>query len=322
MRLEPTTLPYHATLDCKDLLPAALLCTQSPAGDRQLVHRGRFAPLWHALALFAFFSLIAVGCGSSESGSQSTTTATTGSTSRSTDASTIEGEELGRMPTVPEPTGSPPLLSGTSTADTRTYLKIVFDDAQALWQREFAAANRRYVQAQLTLFSQAVKSSGCGAAAATGPFYCTANHGIYLDLRFFQLLTQKFGAGRFAQAYIVGHEFGHHVQTLIGITHRLAVADQEDPAGKNDRSVRFELQADCLAGVWAHSVYRRGELTKDDLAHALRAAEVVGDDFRQRMAGHAVDTTHWTHGSSAQRQQWLKIGFERGEPGSCDAFGS
>jgi predicted metalloprotease len=173
--------------------------------------------------------------------------------------------------------------------------------------------------AQLTLFSQAVQS-GCGAQADVGPFYCPANHGIYLDVRFFQLMAQRFGVGSFGQAYVVGHEFGHHVQNLLGISHRVAAADQQDPAGKNARSVRVELQADCLAGVWAHSVYQRGELTDDDLNQALKTAAVIGDDFQSRMAGQTVDPSLWTHGSSQQRQTWLKRGFEQGDPGACDTF--
>jgi predicted metalloprotease len=126
--------------------------------------------------------------------------------------------------------------------------------------------------------------------------------------------------GDFAQAYVVAHEIGHHVQTLLGITHQKAVADQHDPGHENARSVRFELQADCLAGVWMHSVYRRGELTDADLKEALDAAAVVGDDFQRNAAGHSRPPEQWTHGSSAQRQRWLKTGFQEGRPGSCDTF--
>jgi predicted metalloprotease len=192
------------------------------------------------------------------------------------------------MPKVPEPTGPAPQLASASASDERAYLHEVFNDAQGLWRNEFSAANRSYTPALLTLFAQAVES-GCGAQADVGPFYCPANHGIYLDVRFFQLLAQRFGLGDFAQAYIVGHEFGHHVQNLLGISQRVHAADQQDPASKNARSVRIELQADCLAGVWAHSVYSRGEVTRDDLNHALKTAAVIGDDFQSRMAGHTVD---------------------------------
>jgi predicted metalloprotease len=126
--------------------------------------------------------------------------------------------------------------------------------------------------------------------------------------------------GDFAQAYVVAHELGHHVQTLLGITHQKAAADQADPACANARSVRFELQADCFAGVWMHSVYRRGELTDADLQEALDAAAVVGDDFLRHAAGRRRPPEEWTHGSSEQRRRWLKTGFVEGTPESCDTF--
>jgi predicted metalloprotease len=202
----------------------------------------------------------------------------------------------------------------------RTYLHAVFNDGQSFWHHEFTSAGLQYAPARLTLFAHAVTSSGCGAQEGVGPFYCGANHGMYLDLRFFQAMAQRFGVGGFAQAYVVGHEFGHHIQTLTGILQRRAVADQQDPAGQNDRSVRTELQADCLAGVWAHSVYQRAKITGADIDEALRAAQVIGDDFQQHISGRAVDSGLWTHGSSAQRQRWLKIGFEQGDPAACDTF--
>jgi predicted metalloprotease len=264
-------------------------------------------------------ALIVAACGSS--GSSSTTNSTgTGASTGTTGPGTIEGSELDQLPTAPGPSGSPPSLSGSSTSDMRAYLHAVFNDAQTFWHQEFASAGQAYAPARLTLFSQAVHSTGCGAQENVGPFYCGANHGIYLDLRFFQSLVQRFGISGFAQAYVVGHEVGHHVQNLTGILQRLAVADHQDPAGKNARSVRFELQADCLAGVWAHSVYQRGELTDADINQALRTAQVIGDDFQQRVAGRAVDSGLWTHGSSAQRQRWFKAGFDKGSPGACDTF--
>jgi predicted metalloprotease len=268
-------------------------------------------------AILVCCALIAAGCGSS--GSDTSTTAT-GSSGTATDPGTIEGNELEQMPKAPEPDSTPPKLSGASASDTRTYLTAVFNDAQALWQREFAAATRHYGPARLTIFSQAVHSTGCGAQADVGPFYCGANHGIYLDLRFFRLMAQRFGVSGFAQAYVVGHEFGHHVQNLLSLQRRKAVADAQDPAGKNARSVRYELQADCLAGVWAHSVYQRGQLTDEDIQQALRKAQVIGNDFQQQMAGATVDDSLWTHGSSAQRQHWLKVGIETGDPAACDTF--
>ncbi len=119
---------------------------------------------------------------------------------------------------------------------------------------------------------------------------------------------------------MVAHEVAHHVQVLLGISHRVAVANEQDPAGENARSVRVELQADCLAGIWKHSSYQRGELTAKDFEEALRAAAVVGDDFQQRAATGTITPETWTHGSSAQRQQWLTTGFEQGKPSACDTF--
>jgi uncharacterized protein len=260
--------------------------------------------------LVVCLAFLAGGCGSGSSTSTSASAPTT----------TVEGNKtLEHLPKAPEPSGTPSSLSSASAADERTYLRAVFDDNQALWQREFASANQRYVPARLTLFSRAVHS-GCGEQADVGPFYCPANHGIYLDLRFFQLMAQRFGVTGFAQAYVVGHEFGHHLQTLLGISQSVQAANQQDPAGENGRSVRLELQADCLAGVWAHSVYSRGELTQEDLDQALRKAAVIGDDFQSRMAGQVVDSSLWTHGSSQQRQTWLTTGFQSGDPASCDTF--
>jgi hypothetical protein len=136
------------------------------------------------------------------------------------------------------------------------------------------------------------------------------------------VLSRRVGVriGDFAQAYVVAHEVAHHVQTILGITKQKAVADQQDPDGANARSVLFELQADCFAGVWLHTVYRRGQLTDADLRDALNAAAVVGDDFMRNAAGQSRPREDWTHGSSAQRQHWLTAGFESGRPDACDTF--
>jgi predicted metalloprotease len=201
-------------------------------------------------------------------------------------------------------------------------LTAVFHDVQAMWAQDFAAAGVHYTPAMLTIFRYAVHTA-CGTqGASVGPFYCPADHGVYLDTRFFNALALHAGVtlGDFAQAYVIAHEVGHHVQLLLGITHRVAAADQSDPAAKNARSVRFELQADCFAGIWMHYSYRRGELTDADIADALRAAAVVGDDFQQYRATGTITPHDWTHGTSAQRQHWLTVGFEQGRPPACDTF--
>jgi uncharacterized protein len=261
--------------------------------------------------LLASLVLIAGGCGSSGDDPKP---------ARTTPA--VPADSLNKLPKAAEPSGPPPSFSSASRAAQEQYLTAVFHDAQALWQREFAAGGLDYSDARLVLFSRAVHSTGCGAQADVGPFYCGDNHTIYLDLRFFDMLVTRFGVGGFAPAYINAHEFGHHVQTLLGIAQAVRAADRQDPGGRSARSVALELQADCLAGVWAHSVYTRGQLTDEDLNQALEAARIAGNDFQARMAGRTVDSSLWTHGSSADRQHWLKVGFETGSPGACDTFSS
>jgi predicted metalloprotease len=259
--------------------------------------------------------------GSSASASQTATSTATGTATNTT--STPEGDVSRKLDTLPEgppETGRVPSAPTSGTAATeRTYLETVFNDAQRFWEQEFSTSGAPYAPARLVLFARAVHS-GCGAQADTGPFYCGANRTIYLDLTFFEALAHQAGVGPFGQAYIVGHELGHHVQFLIGVPHRVAALDQQNPSGSNARSVLVELQADCLAGVWAHSSQARGQLTETDHNDALKTAALVGDDFQQRAAGHVVDSALWTHGSSAQRQQWLTTGFKSGRPGSCDTF--
>jgi predicted metalloprotease len=144
---------------------------------------------------------------------------------------------------------------------------------------------------------------------------------VYLDLGFFRELRSRFGApGDFAQAYVIAHEFGHHVQNLLGISDDVRTDQQKDPGGANELSIRLELQADCLAGVWAHSAYEQKLLESGDLEEGLAAAAAVGDDRIQKQAGAAVDPESWTHGSSEQRTTWFRKGFDGGDPGACDTF--
>jgi predicted metalloprotease len=201
----------------------------------------------------------------------------------------------------------------------RAYLTSLFDDSQRVWRREFEAAKMGYQPARLVIF-WSVTQSPCGRHRdGAGPFYCPPRW-VYLDTRFFTELLRIRGVGAAAQAYIVGHEVAHHIQRLVGIADRVNAANKADPAGRNGRSVQIELQADCLAGVWARSAFPRSELTVTDLHEALRAAELIGDDYGTRAAGELVDSTLWTHGSSEQRQRWLATGFISGRPGACDTF--
>jgi predicted metalloprotease len=265
---------------------------------------------------------LAAGCGSSSgSDKKSSDTPTATPTATATAAPTVHSSDLQRLPTAPAPSGNPP---SSQSSSRNAFLRAVFDDAEALWRMEFQGAGLTYRPARFTIFAHQVHTA-CGTQSAqVGPFYCPASFGVYLDPTFFAALSQKVGVrlGDFAQAYVVAHEVAHHVQTLLGITHQKAAADHQDPAGANARSVRFELQADCFAGVWLHSVYRRGELTDADIREALDAAAVVGDDFLKNAAGQTRPPEEWTHGSSAQRQQWLKTGFQDGRPDSCDTFNS
>jgi uncharacterized protein len=201
------------------------------------------------------------------------------------------------------------------------FVGFVVDDVQGFWQRDFAGAGRTYQVTKLVLFSDQTVS-GCGLASSeTGPFYCSIDRKVYLDLGFFQELSDRFEApGDFAQAYVIAHEFGHHVQTLLGTRDRVEEERRSHPSEANELSVRLELQADCYAGVWAHTAYDEQQLESGDMDEALAAAAAVGDDRIQRSAGRAVDPETWTHGSSEQRSKWLRIGFEGGDPGACDTF--
>jgi uncharacterized protein len=277
-----------------------------------------------AVAALAVAALPAGGCGSSQGTTASTATTGTATATTSQPAPKIEGDVVANLPQVPAATEPGRLAGSMDAAQERAFLSAVFHDAEAMWMREFEAAGIQYTPAQLTIFRDEVHTA-CGTqSASVGPFYCPADHGVYLDTRFFDQLGQTVGVrlGAFARAYVVAHEVAHHVQVLLGITGRVRAADQQDPAGKNARSVRIELQADCFAGIWKHATYQRDQLSAEDFADALRAAAVVGDDFQQRRATGTISPEDWTHGSSAQRQQWLTTGFEQGTPAACDTFGS
>jgi uncharacterized protein len=267
-------------------------------------------------------ALIAAGCGSSghtTTTSRAAPSATATSTTSTSSTGAIVGDELKALPKAPAATGTAPSPPPGATTVDRSFLESSFNDAQRFWDQEFRGAGLTYSPARLVLFSSHVHS-GCGFQEDVGPFYCPADRTIYLDLGFFDLLARQVGLGGFAQAYVLGHEFGHHVQHLLGIDRRVAGANQVNPAGQNGLSVRVELQADCLAGVWAHSQYTRGELSVSALEEKLKTAALIGDDFQARALGKPFDPGLFTHGSSAQRQRWLRTGYESGDPNACDTF--
>ena len=203
------------------------------------------------------------------------------------------------------------------------FVSVVLADTEDTWHALFRAGGGTYREPKLVLFSRAVRSA-CGmAGSATGPFYCPADERVYIDLSFYQDMQRRFGApGDFAQAYVIAHEIGHHVQHLLGISDKVHAAQgRASKAEANQLSVRLELQADCFAGVWAHHADRtRGIVEAGDVDEALNAAAAIGDDRLQKQAqGHVVPEA-FTHGSSAQRQRWFKRGLEAGQLASCDTF--
>lgn len=206
------------------------------------------------------------------------------------------------------------------------FVRAVLGDTEDTWRTIFQANSRQYQDPKLVLFDGGVNSA-CGfASSAVGPFYCPGDRQVYLDLSFFRDLEQRYGAaGDFAQAYVIAHEVGHHVQTLLGVSAKVDAARQrgENLEGANGLLVRQELQADCLAGIWAHHAQRRLDwLEPGDLEEALNAANAIGDDRLQQQARGRVVPDSFTHGTSAQRVQWFTTGFESGKVGACDTFSS
>ena len=195
-------------------------------------------------------------------------------------------------------------------------------DINDFWAARFnQAGGTGYRVTTVNVFTGVVQT-GCGNATSdVGPFYCPADQQVYLDVAFFRDLDQRFRApGDFAQAYVVAHEIGHHVQNVTGIFAQVDRAKRADPGQANELSIRTELQADCLAGVWGHSTYERGLLESGDLEEGLAAAAAVGDDRIQSQATGQINPETWTHGSSEQRTKWFRRGFDSGDPASCDTF--
>jgi uncharacterized protein len=202
------------------------------------------------------------------------------------------------------------------------FVSFVLDDAQKTWDRILPQeTGTPYRHAKLVLFRD-VTQSACGTAqAATGPFYCPADEKVYIDLGFYDELKSQFGApGEFAQAYVLAHEIGHHVQNLLGITNKVQALQERNPAASKPLSVRVELQADCLAGVWGNSTAQRDLIEQGDVEAGIRAAGAVGDDRLQRMANGSVSPESFTHGSSAQRTEWFQRGLTGGHISDCNSF--
>jgi predicted metalloprotease len=201
------------------------------------------------------------------------------------------------------------------------FVTFVLNDTQNTWNQILPAQGVPYRHAKLVLFRDSIDSA-CGMAqSATGPFYCPEDEKVYIDLGFYDELKQRFGApGEFAEAYVLAHEIGHHVQKLLGIEAKVRAAQQQNPQAANQLSVGLELQADCLAGVWGHSTQQRNILEAGDVDSGLKAAAAVGDDRLQRMSRGTVNPETFTHGSSAQRMQWFQRGFQDGTIAACNTF--
>ncbi len=205
--------------------------------------------------------------------------------------------------------------------ERKKFVTFVLNDTQRTWTQILPKSGKQYRNAHLVLFRDAI-SSACGnAESSSGPFYCPGDQKVYIDLGFYDELARKFGApGEFAQAYVIAHEIGHHVQNLTGIEAKVRQQQQSHPDRVNQLSVRLELQADCFAGVWGNSAKKEGILDPGDLESGLNAASAIGDDRLQKMARGRVSPDSFTHGSSRQRVEWFRKGFDAGNPSACDTF--
>jgi predicted metalloprotease len=221
---------------------------------------------------------------------------------------------------------APPIESaptGPVQDEIGRFASVVLADTEDTWQRLLPKTGRQYENPRLVLFTGAVHSACGSTSSAVGPFYCPLDHKLYLDLSFFKDMSQRLGApGDFAQAYVIAHEVGHHVQNLLGIAEKVQrLQRQASEAEGNAISVRMELQADCLAGVWGyHANHARGLIEPGDFEEGLAAAAAIGDDRLQNMSRGQVQPESWTHGSSQQRKTWLRKGLDTGDPDVCDTF--
>jgi predicted metalloprotease len=224
----------------------------------------------------------------------------------------------------PAATVGEPGATGPVQDELGQFASSVLGSTEEVWEKLFAAQGARYQAPRLVLFDQAVQSA-CGLnSAAVGPFYCPPDGSVYLDLSFFAELDRRFGApGDFAAAYVIAHEVGHHVQNLLGYSEAVTRAQQEARTREeaNELSVRLELMADCLAGVWAQHAHRdRNLLEPGDIEEGLAAAAAIGDDRMQSLATGSVQPESWTHGSSEMRVEWLRRGLDSGDPDACETF--
>jgi len=235
----------------------------------------------------------------------------------------LGGEEGGGQPQLSTGVQDGAVGSSRQEEELVDFVSFVLDDAQAMWTQNLPRSGVQYREAKLVLFRDAVQSA-CGfASAATGPFYCPPDEKVYVDLGFYDELRRNFGAaGDFAQAYVLTHEIGHHVQKITGIEAEVRRRQQARPRLANELSVLMELQADCLAGLWGYSTARRDILDAGDVEEGLRAAAAIGDDRIQKMTGQYVNPDAFTHGSSEQRVEWFRRGLETGDLDACDTFGA
>ncbi len=230
----------------------------------------------------------------------------------------------GRMSSAPPQSRSAPAGPGAHPQDAGAkFVSVVLADTEDVWTRVFQSAGQTYQPPRLVLFSNRVQTACGRGASAMGPFYCPGDSRVYIDLSFYRTLRDRLGApGDFAQAYVIAHEVGHHVQHLLGVTDKVdALRRRQSEREANATSVRVELQADCLAGVWAyHSQQSKGWLEAGDIDEALNAASQIGDDTLQRRSGGDVVPESFTHGTSDQRQRWFKRGLAQGSIRDCDTF--
>lgn len=241
------------------------------------------------------------------------------------DLFTLLGDGGGSAQTTTASGDAPPPAGTESPAEHREvqFVSFVLDDAQSTWAKLLPQEGANWHDAKLVLFRDGVQSACGQAETAMGPFYCPLDEKVYIDLGFYDELRDKFGApGEFAQAYVLAHELGHHVQHLEGIDEQMRRMQKQHPDQANELSVKLELQADCYAGVWGHSTAQRQLLDPGDVQSGLQAAASVGDDRLQKMSTGHISPESFTHGTSAQRESWFKRGFDSGDPKACDTFAS